>query len=102
MYAIWQDRFTPYKESGRVSFYENWDHDDLEKSALPRHSVLFIDDSCDLHPDKDFLRSFYTRDSHHLGVSIFCIFHQVYTPMHHTGTKIWLSVQTCDPPGVVT
>ena len=78
VYGIWQDRFQHYKDNGSVRFFHGWNHDELEKSALPRDSLLIIDDSAEMLDDKDWLRSFYTKDSHHLSISIITVFHNVF------------------------
>ena len=79
VYGCWQDLFEKYRD--KVNFYHGWDHDDLKLAKLPRDSLLIVDDAVELHENPDFIRSFYTKDSHHLGVSIICVYHNVYTKL---------------------
>ena len=76
VYGCYQPAFEKFPQ---VTFYDGWDHPGLELSNLPTDSLLVCDDSVDLHPDKKFFVSFYTRESHHLRVSIITIFHNVFS-----------------------
>ena len=70
VYGCYQPAFEKFPQ---VTFYDGWDHPGLELNNLPTDSLLVCDDSVDLHPDKKFFVSFYTRESHHLRVSIITI-----------------------------
>ena len=67
----WQDIYEKFKDDLNITFLHLWQPIlEVDSLACYPDSVVVVDDCAGEFKDKDWLRRFYTADSHHLRITI--------------------------------
>lgn len=79
IYSHWQKPFELLEQSGKVTFFQGWDHPELQSPEEHKGSMWILDDVADTIKDPDWLRNFYCKKSHHLEITILTILHNIFS-----------------------
>ena len=79
VYSDWQKQFnTMLKENNKIKFFHLFDHDEIRRIHEFNRVLLILDDTADMHPEKDWVKEWYFRKCHHNSQSIISVYHGLY------------------------